>query len=182
MKCACAFPRLDVDNGGRRGRPRRGVRRSALKLSPVPAIVLGLVSPASAQVIPSTNEVVAPPWNAQRIFESTPQPNLTDPDSREEVAPEDTPATDTRPGGLWGVREWDFFLNDPDENHLSPGGTVALEFNEEPSIGFYTRELRKYFGSRSARIFRGRVILLSPDSPHSRLPPAGNRVAVTEAI
>jgi hypothetical protein len=83
---------------------------------------------------------------------------------------------------LWRVQEWDFFLNDLDENYLSPGGTIALEFNEEPSIGFYTRELRKYFESRSARIFRGRVILLSPDSPHSRLPPASNRVVVTEAV
>jgi hypothetical protein len=101
MKCAFAFPRLDVDNDSRRGRPRpvTALRRSALKLSPVPAIVLGLASPASAQVIPSTNEVVAPPWNAQRIFESTPQPNLTDPDSREEVAPEDTPVkTRQQPG------------------------------------------------------------------------------------
>jgi hypothetical protein len=100
MKCAFAFPRLDVDNGSRgRPRPATALRRSALKLSPVPAIVLGLVSPASAQVIPSTNEVVAPPWNAQRIFESTPQPNLTDPDSREEVPPEDTPVkTRQQPG------------------------------------------------------------------------------------
>jgi SAM-dependent methyltransferase len=84
-------------------------------------------------------------------------------------------------GGLWGVQEWEFFLNDLDENYLSPGGTIALEFNEEPSIGFYTRELRKYFESRSARIFRGRVIL-SPDSPRSRLPPTSNRAVVTEAI
>jgi SAM-dependent methyltransferase len=61
--------------------------------------------------------------------------------------------------GLWGVDEWDFFLNDLEENHLNPGGMIALEFNEEPSIGFYTKEVRKYFESRSIRIFRGRVII-----------------------
>jgi SAM-dependent methyltransferase len=60
---------------------------------------------------------------------------------------------------LWGVGEWEFFLGDLEENYLNPGGTIALEFNEEPKIGFYTREVRRYFESRSARIFRGRVIL-----------------------
>jgi SAM-dependent methyltransferase len=85
-------------------------------------------------------------------------------------------------GSLWGVQEWDFFLNDLDRNHLNPGGTIALEFNEEPSIGFYTRELRKYFESRSARIFRGRVILLSPGSLRPPLPPANGRVVATEVV
>jgi SAM-dependent methyltransferase len=68
---------------------------------------------------------------------------------------------------LWGVNEWDFLLNDLEENYLNSGGTIALEFNEEPSIGFYTREMRQYFESRAARIFRGRVIL-SPGSLHSQ--------------
>jgi hypothetical protein len=79
---------------------RRGISRSAislgrrgLKIAPAPAaaIVLGLVSPANAQVIPSTSEEVAAPWNAQRVFESAPLLNPTDPDSREQVAPEDMP-------------------------------------------------------------------------------------------
>jgi cyclopropane fatty-acyl-phospholipid synthase-like methyltransferase len=61
--------------------------------------------------------------------------------------------------GLWNVEEWDFFLGELEENYLNPRGTIALEFNEEPAIGFYTRDVRRYFESRSARIFRGRVIL-----------------------
>jgi SAM-dependent methyltransferase len=71
---------------------------------------------------------------------------------------------------LWGVGEWDFFLGDLMENYLNPGGTVALEFNEEPTVGFYTGDLRRYFESRSARIFRGRVILsrYEPRSQPSR--------------
>ena len=79
---------------------------------------------------------------------------------------------------LWGVDEWDFFLNDLEENYLNPGGTIALEFNEEPEIGFYTKEVRKYFESRSTRMFRGRVII-SFDNLVLPLPPATNRVAAT---
>ena len=76
---------------------------------------------------------------------------------------------------MWGVDEWDFFLNALEENCLNPGGTIALEFNEEPSIGFYTEELRKYFDSRSARIFRGRVII-SRDNLHSQSSPVANSI------
>jgi SAM-dependent methyltransferase len=81
--------------------------------------------------------------------------------------------------GLWGTDEWDFFLSDLDENYLNPGGTIALEFNEEPSIGFYTSEVRKYFESQSARIFRGRVII-SRDKLRSRSSPTTGRKVATE--
>jgi hypothetical protein len=69
------------------------LRRCRLGIAPAPAIaiVLGLASSASAQVIPSTNEEMAPPWNAQRIFEPSSLPDLTDPNSREEIPPEDMP-------------------------------------------------------------------------------------------
>jgi SAM-dependent methyltransferase len=80
---------------------------------------------------------------------------------------------------LWGVDEWDFFLNDLEENHLNPGGMIALEFNEEPSIGFYTKEVRKYFESRSTRIFRGRVIISFDDLPLP-LPLQTNAAAAAE--
>jgi SAM-dependent methyltransferase len=80
---------------------------------------------------------------------------------------------------LWGMDQWEFFLNDLEENYLNPGGTIALEFNEEPSIGFYTKELRKYFESRSARIFRGRVIF-TRGAAHSILPSTASRVVAAE--
>jgi hypothetical protein len=60
---------------------------------------------------------------------------------------------------LWGVKEWDFFLGDMRENHLKPGGMIALEFNEEPSNEFYSGELRQWFEAQDARMFRGRVII-----------------------
>jgi hypothetical protein len=52
------------------------------------------ISRSGAQVIPTTREVVVPPWNAQQVFEPTPLPQLADPDAREEVSPEDTPVKD----------------------------------------------------------------------------------------
>jgi len=55
------------------------------------AIALSLASPASAQVVPSTFEVVASPWNAQKVFEPAVLPDLTPPDARDEVPPEDMP-------------------------------------------------------------------------------------------
>jgi SAM-dependent methyltransferase len=70
--------------------------------------------------------------------------------------------------GLWGPDEWDFLLGDLEENYLAPGGIIALEFNEEPVIGFYTDDVRRFFESRAARIFRGRVIIRGDRSPSQR--------------
>ena len=77
------------------------LRRCGLRIAPAPAaaIMIGLVSPAKAQVIPLTSEEVAPPWNTQRIFEPSTLPTLTDPNSREEVAPEDTPVKNRQQPG-----------------------------------------------------------------------------------
>ena len=49
--------------------------------------------------IPWTKEEMASPWNAQRIFEPSSQPDLTDRESREEIPPEDMPVkTRQQPG------------------------------------------------------------------------------------
>jgi hypothetical protein len=56
----------------------------------------------------------------------------------------------------------------------------ALEFNEEPSIGFYTGDVRKYFESKFARIFRGRVII-SRDNLRSQPAPATSRIVATRS-
>ncbi len=56
-----------------------------------------------------------PPWDAQHVFEPTPLPQLTDPDRREDVAPEDTPVKNRQhpeymaPGireGAWMFNPW----------------------------------------------------------------------------
>ena len=81
-----------------------------------------------------------------------------------------------RTNRLWGVNEWQFLLDDLKANVLTDGGIIALEFNEEPSIGFYTTELRSFFESKSARIFRGRVII---SSDKLRLPAYRNDLATS---
>jgi hypothetical protein len=54
----------------------------------------------------------------------------------------------------------------------------ALEFNEEPSIDFYASHVRRYFESKFARIFRGRVVI-SRDNPRSQPAPATSRIVAT---
>jgi hypothetical protein len=90
MECGFSFSRSAAS-----------LHRRGLKIAPAPAaaIMIGLISPANAQVIPSTNEEVAPPWNAQRIFDPTPLARLTDPDNSEPVAPEDTPVKNRQQPG-----------------------------------------------------------------------------------
>jgi hypothetical protein len=93
MERTTAFGWLNViRTSGLQSRPVVAFGRG-LRIIPAPltAIVLGLGSPANAQVLPWPNEEVAPPWNAQQIFEPSPLPKLTDPDTREAVPPEDTP-------------------------------------------------------------------------------------------
>lgn len=93
MGCTSASTWIEEAGCGKRVRSAIPLHQRALIITPVPvvAIFLGLGSPANAQAIPWTREEVAPPWNAQRIFEPTSLPELTDPDAREEVAPEDLP-------------------------------------------------------------------------------------------
>ncbi len=80
---------------------------------PAAAIVLGLATHANAQVIPSTIDEVAPPWNAQQIFDPTPLPVLTDPDNREAIAPEDTPVKNRQQPGYEpvGIRYGSWMFN-----------------------------------------------------------------------
>ena len=59
--------------------------------------------------------------------------------------------------------------------------TGPLEFNEQPSIGFYTSDVRKHFESKFARIFRGRVII-SRDNLRSQPAPATSRVVAAGSV
>lgn len=94
MKRVSAVARLEAI-GERRSlsRSATSLSRRGLKLAPASAaaIVLGIAAPANAQVIPPTYDGIAQPWNTQRIFEPSFIPDLTDPDSREEVPVEDLP-------------------------------------------------------------------------------------------
>ena len=68
---------------------------------------MGLASSASAQVIPLTTDRVVPPWNAQRLFDPTPLPELTDRNDRDSLPPEDTPVKNRQQPGYEqiGIRQ-----------------------------------------------------------------------------
>ena len=62
--------------------------------------------------------------------------------------------------GLWGIREWEFFLNDL-AKYLRPRGRVWLELNQEYDETFYTSELKEFFQRRGAKIDEQKVIFNS---------------------
>jgi SAM-dependent methyltransferase len=62
--------------------------------------------------------------------------------------------------GLWGVLEWEFFLDDL-AKHLKPRGRVWLELNQEYDGTFYTPELKEFFENRGARIVEQKIIFNS---------------------
>jgi SAM-dependent methyltransferase len=59
---------------------------------------------------------------------------------------------------LWKISEWEFFLDDLAERHLTPGGQICLELNREYDDSLYTPELKKYFEARGAEIHTQRVL------------------------
>ncbi|PYL08580.1 MAG: hypothetical protein DME34_04360 [Verrucomicrobia bacterium] len=61
---------------------------------------------------------------------------------------------------LWGLPEWDFFLDDV-AKHLTPRGRLWLELNLEHDGTFYTPELREFFESRGAKIDNHKVMFNS---------------------
>ena len=67
--------------------------------------------------------------------------------------------------GLWGVPEWEFFLNDLGK-HLTPRGRVWLELNQEYDETFYTPQLKEFFQKRGAKIDEQKIIL----NPRHRAP------------
>ncbi len=61
---------------------------------------------------------------------------------------------------LWGVPEWEFFLDDM-SRHLTSRGRVWLELNSEYDGTFYTPELQQFLEHRGAKIENQRVVFTS---------------------
>lgn len=80
---------------------------------PATVLMLGFASPAHAQAIPTTNSDLAPPWNAQRVFEPSALPTLDDHDSQEAQAPEDMPVKARQQPGYEpvGIRQGSWMFN-----------------------------------------------------------------------
>jgi len=62
--------------------------------------------------------------------------------------------------GLWGVPEWEFFLDDL-AKHLKPRGRVWLELNQEYNETFYTPQLKEFFQKRGAKVDEQKIIFNS---------------------
>jgi len=115
MKCTFVSAGSDAIGEGPEGLRPIPVTRRALRIAPWPvtAILLGIASPANAQAIPATSDELAPPWNAQRIFEPSARPELVDRDNREAVAPEDMPVKKRQQPGYEpvGIRQGSWMFN-----------------------------------------------------------------------
>ena len=61
---------------------------------------------------------------------------------------------------LWGVREWEFFLDDL-AKYLTPHGRVWLELNREYDGTFYKPALKEFFQKRGAKIDEHKIIFNS---------------------
>ncbi|MGB3046250.1 MAG: outer membrane beta-barrel protein [Xanthobacteraceae bacterium] len=79
----------------------------------VAGLLLACSSRSDAQVIPSTKLLVDPPWNAQRVFEPSPLPELTNRDSGDEIPPEDMPVMKRQQPGYEpvGIRSGSWMFN-----------------------------------------------------------------------
>jgi SAM-dependent methyltransferase len=57
----------------------------------------------------------------------------------------------------WGLREWNFFLEDLRDRHLAAGGKMYFALNPGASGVYYTAQLRDFFLARGAKVERERV-------------------------
>jgi SAM-dependent methyltransferase len=65
-----------------------------------------------------------------------------------------------REGVEWSAADWKFFIDDVRSRLLNDGGRLLLDFNPRPNgSSFFTPELREFFQSQGARIFRSKALL-----------------------
>jgi SAM-dependent methyltransferase len=65
-----------------------------------------------------------------------------------------------RYGVEWSSADWEFFIRDIRQNLLTDRGRLLLDFNPRADdSSFFTPELRKFFLSEGARIFRSKALL-----------------------
>jgi len=65
-----------------------------------------------------------------------------------------------REGVEWSPADWEFFINDVRTRFLTPSGRLLLDFNPRPDgSSFFSPQLRAFFVSQGARIFRSKALL-----------------------
>jgi SAM-dependent methyltransferase len=83
-------------------------------------------------------------------------------------------------GGYWGVKEWDFFLNDI-SGHLLPHGRLLLSLNKQPDGECYDETLRSYFESREGIVEGKRIIFTTEGLKRTNAPLPVARLSVPVA-
>ena len=69
----------------------------------------------------------------------------------------------------WTLADWEFFITDIRTRFLKPQGRLLLEFNPRPDgSSFFTPELRAFFESQGARIFRWKALLAADPNQRPR--------------
>jgi SAM-dependent methyltransferase len=65
-----------------------------------------------------------------------------------------------RDGVEWTTADWKFFIADVRSRFLNDNGRLLLDFNPRPDgSSFFTPELREFFRTQGARIFRSKALL-----------------------
>lgn len=74
----------------------------------------------------------------------------------------------------WTPDDWKFFIKDIRTRFLKPKGRLLLEFNRrQDGSSFFTDELRAFFESQGARIFRWKALLAADPSHRPRFKQIG---------
>ncbi|MEP6603981.1 MAG: methyltransferase domain-containing protein [Spartobacteria bacterium] len=69
----------------------------------------------------------------------------------------------------WTTEDWKFFIADIRTRFLQSGGRLLLEFNvRRDGTSFFTPELRAFFLSKGARIFRAKALLAADPNQRPR--------------
>ena len=69
----------------------------------------------------------------------------------------------------WTPSDWEFFINDIRTRFLKPNGRLLLEFNPRPDgSSFFTDDLRAFFLSQGARIFRRKALFAADPAERPR--------------
>jgi SAM-dependent methyltransferase len=69
----------------------------------------------------------------------------------------------------WTHADWEFFIKDIRTRFLKPEGRLLLEFNRrQDGSSFFTDELRAFFESQGARIFRWKALLAADPNQRPR--------------
>ena len=69
----------------------------------------------------------------------------------------------------WTPADWKFFINDIRTRFLKPRGRLLLDINPRPDgSSFFTEELRAFFESQGARIFRSKALFAADPAERPR--------------